>query len=66
MERSILLGLLNFQQIWLAVPLALAFSVVYAATRSETPRFIAVRAAKIAGWLFFFLILVGVVLHFVA
>ncbi len=65
MERLILFGLLDFQQIWLAIPLALAFSVVYAATRSEEPRFIAVRAAKIAGWLFFFLVLVGVVLHFV-
>lgn len=59
-------ALLNFQQIWLAIPLSVAFSFVYAATRCEEPRFIFARAARIAGWLFFFLALVGAILYFVA
>ncbi len=49
---------------WLAIPLAIAFSLVYAATRSEEPREICKRALNVACRLFFFLILVGVVLHF--
>jgi len=59
-----LFGLLNFPMFWLAIPLAVAFSLVYAATRCEEPREICKRALSVACKLFFFLILVGVVLHF--
>ena len=58
-----LFGLLNFPLIWLAIPLALAFSFVYAGTRAEAPREILKRAAKIAFWLFFFLALVAGILY---
>lgn len=57
-------GLLNFPQVVLAIPLALAFAVVYAASREEEPKKIALRAARVAFWLFFFLVLVGIVLYF--
>ncbi len=58
-------GLLSFAQIWLAIPLALAFSFAYAATRFESPREIFKRAATVGLWLFFFLALVGAILRFV-
>ena len=56
-------ALLNFAQIWLAIPLALAFSFAYAGSRAENPREILTRGVKIAAELFFFLILVGVILY---
>jgi|BioPla2DNA2_1021312.scaffolds.fasta_scaffold46302_2 ATP/ADP translocase len=56
-------GLLDFAQIWLAVPLVVAFSFVYAATRSESPREILRRASSVGFWLFFFLALVAVILR---
>lgn len=58
-------GLLSFPLIWLAVPLAIAFSLVYAGTREEAPKKILRRAAGVAFWLFFFLFLVGAILYFV-
>ena len=56
-------GLLDFPLIWLAIPLALAFSVTYACSREEAPRAILKRACKVAFWLFFFLTLIGVILY---
>lgn len=58
-----LVGLLTFAQIWLAIPLAVAFSLVYAGTRAEQPREILQRAARVGFWLFFFLILIAVILY---
>ena len=57
-------GLLSFPQIWLALPLALAFSFCYAASRSENAWVIVSSALKNFFWLCFFLTLVGVVLYF--
>ncbi len=59
-----LFGLLNFPLIWLAIPLAVAFSLTYAGTRAEAPKEILKRAANVAFWLFFFMILIAVVLYF--
>ena len=58
-------GLLHFAQIWLAVPLALAFSFAYAATRFESPREVLKKGASVGFWLFFFLALVAVILRLV-
>ena len=58
-------GLLHFAQIWLAIPLALAFSFAYAATRYEAPRDILKKAASVGFWLFFFLALVAVIVRLV-
>ena len=57
-------GLLSFPQIWLAIPLALAFSFSYAATRSENAFVIVSSALKNFFWLCVFLALVGVLLYF--
>ncbi|MGI6402116.1 MAG: hypothetical protein ACOX0A_08415 [Thermoguttaceae bacterium] len=59
-----LFGLLSFPQIWLSVPLALAFAFCYSASREEQPAKIVRRAIRVAFWLFFFLALVGVILYF--
>lgn len=56
-------GLLDFPLIWLAAPLALAFSLTYAGTRAEAPREILTRAAKNAFWLAFFMVLIALVLR---
>lgn len=61
----ILFGLLNFPQIWLAIPLALAFSFCYAASRAEEPKAIVKRGCGVAFWLFLSLALVALLLHFV-
>ena len=55
-------ALLHFAQIWLAIPLGVAFSFCYAATRSENPRDILIRAVKLMFELFLFMALVGVVI----
>ncbi|MBR0225698.1 MAG: hypothetical protein IJL92_06545 [Thermoguttaceae bacterium] len=62
-DALVLFGLLSFPQIWLAVPLALAFSFCYAASRAEEPKKIVAKALRVAFWLFFFLILVGAILY---
>ncbi len=59
----ILFGLLDFAQIWLAIPLSVAFALVYAGTRAEAPKEIFIRAGVIAFWIFFFLALVGFILY---
>lgn len=59
-----LFGLLSFPQLWLAAPLAIAFSFCYAASRAEEPRKIVAGALRIAFWLFFFLAAIGVLLYF--
>ena len=63
-DALVLFGLLSFPQIWLAVPLALAFSFCYAASRAEEPKKIVAKGMRVAFWLFFFLALVGVILYF--
>lgn len=60
-----LFGLLNFPQMWLAIPLALAFSFCYAASRNEEPKKLVRHALRVAFWLFFFLALVAAILYFV-
>ena len=57
MELTPVFALLNFAQFWLAIPLSVAFALCYAATRSEEPRAIFLRAARIAAQLAFFLAL---------
>ena len=66
LDLGVLFGLLNFPQIWLAIPLAIAFSLTYAGTRAEKPLAILARAGRVAFWLFFLLALVGVIQYFVA
>lgn len=65
LDASLPFGLLSFPQIWLALPLALAFSFCYAATRSENASVIVSSALKNFFWLCVFLALVGVILYFV-
>lgn len=60
---SPLFGLLGFPLIYLAIPLAVAFSLAYAATREESPILILKRAGKVAFWLFFFMALVAAILY---
>lgn len=60
-----LFALLTFWHIWLAVPLVIAYSVVYAATRHEEMKPICAHAAQFAGWLFLFMFVVYIVLYFV-
>jgi hypothetical protein len=50
---------------WLAIPLALAFSFCYAASRNEEPKKLVRHALRVAFWLFFFLALVATILYFV-
>lgn len=59
---SPLFALLSFPQIWLALPLAVAFAFCYAASRTEAPREILRRALRIIGALAFFMILIAVIL----
>ncbi|MDD3587994.1 MAG: hypothetical protein PHQ75_12505 [Thermoguttaceae bacterium] len=60
-----LFALLTFWHIWFAIPLVIAYSLVYAATRHEEIKPICGHAARFAGWLFLFLIVVYFVLYFV-
>ncbi|MDO4587248.1 MAG: hypothetical protein Q4C95_08115 [Planctomycetia bacterium] len=59
-----LLALLGFQQIWLSIPLVIAFALVYAATRHEDVIPILKHALRIITWIFAFLILVFFILSF--
>ena len=64
-DAPALFGLLSFPQMWLAIPLALAFSFCYAASREEDTKKLVRRALRVAFWLFFFLALVATILYFV-
>jgi len=60
-----LFALLNFNQFWLAIPLILAFSFVYAATRHEEMLPIIKHAAQVCGWTVFFIIVIFGILYFI-
>jgi hypothetical protein len=51
---------------WFAIPLIIAVSLVYAATRHERMQPILVHAAKFGGWAIAFMLTVFVVLYLVA
>ncbi|MDO5309458.1 MAG: hypothetical protein Q4G03_08195 [Planctomycetia bacterium] len=63
MSDLTLFALLPFPQIWLAIPLVLAFSLTYAGTRAEEPKVIIKRALRVLAWLLIFLILVAIALR---
>ncbi|MDR2763352.1 MAG: hypothetical protein LBB88_12170 [Planctomycetaceae bacterium] len=52
--------------IYIAIPLIIAFSICYAATRHEDLGRIFIHAAKVGGWLAFFLALVVFILGMIA
>ncbi|MDR2644333.1 MAG: hypothetical protein LBC74_16255 [Planctomycetaceae bacterium] len=52
--------------IYCAIPLIIVFSVCYAATRHEDLEKIFVHAAKVSGWLMFFLALVVFILNMIS
>ena len=56
-------ALLPFAQIWLAIPLGVAFSFCYAATRAESPRDILIRGFKLMFELFLFMALVALIIY---
>jgi hypothetical protein len=51
---------------WYAVPLIVAISLVYAATRHERPWPIFEHAVRFAGWIVGFMLIIFVVLYIVA
>lgn len=55
MSLPILFAYFSFCQLWLILPPAVAFAVVYAATRHEDMTPIFHHAGRIAFWTFFFL-----------
>ncbi|MBQ9372236.1 MAG: hypothetical protein IJU03_08600 [Thermoguttaceae bacterium] len=57
-----LFALLSFPQIWLSIPLAVAFAFCYSASRTESTREIIKRALRILGALAFFMVLIAVIL----
>ncbi len=60
-----LFALLEFQQIWLLIPLIVAYALVHAGTRHEDCGPILRHAARFAGSLFLFVVIVYVILRFV-
>lgn len=53
-------------EIWFAVPLIIAISLVYAGTRNESMPVILAHAARVAGWISGFMALIWVVLLLVS
>ncbi|MBN1394965.1 MAG: hypothetical protein JW959_08075 [Pirellulales bacterium] len=52
--------------VWYALPAIAAISLVYAATRHERMRPIWLHAARVAGWIVGFMIVVGVALEWLS
>jgi hypothetical protein len=57
---------MGWTDLWYALPLIVAISLVYAGTRYEDLREILPRAARMAGWTVFFLTLFFVILLLIA
>jgi hypothetical protein len=55
-----------YNRLWYAVPLVVAISLVYAATRHERPRPILEHAVRFGAWVVAFMVIVFVVLYGIA
>jgi len=58
-----LLGLAGWQDFWYAVPLIIAVSLVYAATRQEESMAILRHSVRVGGWIIGFMFVVFVVIY---